>query len=104
MLTLIVVDRLGGEHVLPAASGRTVMEVIREGGLDELLASCGGCCACATCHIHIDERFWSQLPPISADENDLLEGAGNRHNSRLACQFEMTAALDRMRVIIARDN
>jgi 2Fe-2S ferredoxin len=41
--------------------GRTVMEVIRDAGFDELLALCGGCCSCATCHVYVDPAFADKL-------------------------------------------
>lgn len=51
MPKLIVVTRNGEERVLMGEAGLSVMEVIRDGGIDEVLALCGGCCSCATCHI-----------------------------------------------------
>jgi 2Fe-2S ferredoxin len=62
----------------------TLMEAIREAGNDELLALCGGCCSCATCHVHVDPAFADRLPPIGADENDLLDSSDHRNATR-AC-------------------
>ena len=57
MPKLIVELRDGEERVLEGEAGLSVMEVIREGGIDEILALCGGNCSCATCHVHVDPAF-----------------------------------------------
>ena len=72
---------------------------------DELLALCGGCCSCATCHVHVDPSFKDKLPPMSEDENDLLESSSERNEtSRLSCQIPFTDALDGMKVTIAPED
>ena len=74
-------------------------------GFDELLALCGGCCSCATCHVHIDPAFADKLPQMSDDENDLLDSSDHRdENSRLSCQIPLTAELDGMTVTIAAED
>jgi len=79
-----------------------MMEAIREAGFTELLALCGGCCACATCHVYIDIDEANLLPPMSADEDTLLSGSSHRSSpSRLSCQIPVTEALDGLRVTIA---
>ena len=81
------------------------MEAIRDNGFDELLALCGGCCSCATCHVHVDPAFFDQLPPISQDEDDLLDSSDDRDEfSRLSCQIPFTAALDGLKVRIAEED
>ena len=52
-----VITREGEQIVLEGEEGLSVMEIIRDGGIDELLALCGGCCSCATCHVHVDPAF-----------------------------------------------
>ena len=105
MTTLIVTTREGEEKHLQGSDGLSVMEVIREGGIDELLALCGGCCSCATCHVKVDAPFADQLPPMSADENDLLDGSSHRSaTSRLSCQIPFTAALAGLRITIAPED
>jgi 2Fe-2S ferredoxin len=102
MPTLSVITRAGQQVDLPAESGRSVMETIRDGGIDDLLALCGGCCSCATCHIYVDDSFFAQLPPMGDDENDLLDGSSHRAaNSRLSCQIPLSSDLDGLRVTIA---
>jgi 2Fe-2S ferredoxin len=70
MLSLTIVDRAGQPHVVKGRKGWSVMENIREHGFDELLALCGGCLSCATCHVHVDPEWFGKLKPMSADEDD----------------------------------
>lgn len=105
MPKLIVVTREGEERAVDGEAGLSVMEVIRENGFDELLALCGGCCSCATCHVHVDPEFAAKLPPMGEDENDLLESSSDRdERSRLSCQIPFSAALDGLRVTIAAED
>ncbi len=105
MPQLIVTTRDGAEHVLEAREGFSVMEVIRDGGIDELLALCGGCCSCATCHVQVDPEWAQRLPVMSGDEDDLLDSSDHRTaNSRLSCQLPFGAALDGLRVMIAPED
>ncbi|MFA9201343.1 MAG: 2Fe-2S iron-sulfur cluster-binding protein [Cypionkella sp.] len=105
MPKLIVVNRAGEESTVDAADGLTVMEAIRDNGFDELLALCGGCCSCATCHVHVDPAFKDRLPAMSEDEDDLLESSDHRNeNSRLGCQVPLTSDLDGLRVTIAQED
>ncbi|QQV77646.1 2Fe-2S iron-sulfur cluster binding domain-containing protein [Sphingomonas aliaeris] len=102
MPKLIVVDRSGAEAVLDAEPGLSVMEAIRDAGFDEMLALCGGCLSCATCHVYVDGAGVADLPMISDDENELLGSSDRRQpNSRLSCQISITDATDGMRVTIA---
>lgn len=105
MPKLIVVTREGEERELDGDAGLSVMEVIRDGGVDELLALCGGCCSCATCHVHVDSAFADRLAPMSEDEDDLLDSASDRDaTSRLSCQVPFGPALDGLRVRIAAED
>jgi len=105
MPKLIVVNRAGEESAIDVADGLTVMEAIRDNGFDELLALCGGCCSCATCHVHVDPAFKNALPAMSEDEDDLLESSDHRdENSRLGCQIPFTADLDGLKVTIAEED
>lgn len=105
MPQLIVTTRSGETSTIDADDGLTVMEAIRDNGFDELLALCGGCCSCATCHVHVDPEFFNQLPPMSEDENDLLDSSGDRDQwSRLGCQIPFSADLDGLKVRIAAED
>jgi 2Fe-2S ferredoxin len=105
MPKLIVVNRSGEEREVEGKTGYSVMELIRDNGFDELLALCGGCCSCATCHVHVDPDFAAKLPPMSEDENDLLDSTSDRDDrSRLSCQLPVTDELDGMKVWIAEED
>ena len=105
MTHLIVTTRDGSITTLAATPGLSVMKVIREGGVDELLALCGGSLSCATCHVIVDPTQASQLPPITEDEEDLLDGLDYRTaTSRLSCQIPFDAALSGLQVTIAPDS
>ncbi|MBH0112272.1 2Fe-2S iron-sulfur cluster binding domain-containing protein [Novosphingobium sp. YJ-S2-02] len=105
MPQITVVNQSGEETKVEAEEGRTLMETIRDNGFDELLALCGGCCSCATCHVHVDPAFADKLPAMSEDEDDLLDSSDHRDdNSRLSCQIPITAALEGMKVTIAQED
>ena len=100
-----VMTRERGERSIAVPVGMTLMEALRDAGIDELAALCGGCCSCATCHVHVDPAFADKLPPMSEDENDLLDAASDRDaTSRLSCQIEFGPALDGLRVRIAAED
>jgi ferredoxin, 2Fe-2S len=105
MPKLIVTTRDGAVKELNGDIGLSVMEIIRDGGVDELLALCGGCCSCATCHVHVDPAFADKINPMGEDENDLLDSSDYRNEtSRLSCQIPFTAALDGLKVTIAAED
>ncbi len=105
MAKITVVDRSGNSREVQADNGLSLMEVIRDNGFDELLALCGGCCSCATCHVHIDAAYADKVPAMSEDENDLLDSTDSRDaNSRLSCQVPVTDALDGLTVTIAEED
>ena len=106
MPSLIIVDRAGNEKQIEARSGISVMENIRDAGFDDVLALCGGCCSCATCHVIVDPEWQERFgKPASVDEDDLLDSSDHRtEGSRLSCQIAMTDALDGLKVTIAPED
>ncbi|GFE75701.1 2Fe-2S iron-sulfur cluster-binding protein [Novosphingobium aerophilum] len=105
MPELNVITRDGSQQTIAASANASVMEAIRDSGLDELLALCGGCCSCATCHVYVDPSFAATLPPVTEDESDLLDGSPHRGDrSRLSCQLMMTDALSGLTVTIAPED
>ena len=102
MPTLTVTTRSGDTRSIAADADASVMTAIRDAGIDEMLASCGGCCSCATCHVFVDESQMDSLPPVSADEDDLLDISEHRTAySRLSCQLP---SLDGLLVTIAPED
>ena len=101
MVKIYVTDRRGGERVVENPVGRSLMEALRDNGVDEILALCGGCRACGTCHVYIDPEFVSVLPPQSEEEVELLDGSLHvTERSRLSCQIPLVAVLDGLRLHI----
>jgi len=105
MAQLIVTTREGETRAVEGASGRSVMENLRDNGFDEVVALCGGSCSCATCHVFVDEADFDRLSPVSSAENDLLDSSEYRQpNSRLSCQLKFSDDLDGLRVTIAPED
>lgn len=102
MPDLKVTRRDGSIRQIAAPAAMTLMEVLRDEGL-EIEALCGGCCSCATCHVYIDPGNAGLLPPISEDEALLLEDSENYRagTSRLSCQIRITDDMDGLEVEIA---
>ena len=102
MPTLLLTTKDGVTQAIQAEPGLSVMQIIRDAGIDELLARCGGCCSCATCHIYVDPNTAADLPTIKVEENDLLEFSDHRRQtSRLSCQILFSEALDGLHVTVA---
>lgn len=105
MATVVVTLRDGEVRRIQAESGLSVMEVIRDSGVDELLALCGGCCSCATCHVQVSPEWIDRVGPPGVDESDLLDSSDHRTaSSRLSCQIAMSESLDGLAVTIAPED
>ena len=101
MPKIIVTNRDGKKHKIDADPNFTLMEAIRDKGFD-IEASCGGCCACATCHVYIDEKWKTRVTKLNDDEESMLDLAFDvRDNSRLSCQIELSDELDGLELEIA---
>jgi 2Fe-2S ferredoxin len=101
-MKILVTDQDGAEHELEGLDGWRVMEVIRDWGLN-IKAECGGACACATCHVYVDEAWLWKLTPKTDDEDDLLYTAPDvKPNSRLSCQILLSDELDGLKVTLAQ--
>lgn len=101
MAKLFVIDRDGVRHELTGEIGWSVMEIIRENNLP-IEAACGGCCACATCHVYVDPTSLAKLAAADDDENMMLDEAFEvRDNSRLSCQIKFSEELDGIEVELA---
>ncbi|MBA4748172.1 MAG: (2Fe-2S)-binding protein [Sphingopyxis sp.] len=104
MLTIHLITRSGIERALAVTPGHTLMETLREAGVDEPTALCGGCCSCATCHVYVGSHQ-DALPPLGDDEDQLLDSSDAREGrSRLSCHIPLSAALDGLRVTIAPED
>ena len=101
MPKIIITNRDGKKHEIDADPNFTLMEAIRDKGFD-IEASCGGCCACATCHVYVDEKWKTRVTKLNDDEESMLDLAFDvRDNSRLSCQIELSDELDGLEIEIA---
>lgn len=101
MPKLFVTTNGGEEITIDAPIDGKMMEAIRDYPVRDMLALCGGCCSCSTCHVWVDPDYVELLPEASQDELDLLDQSEHvRPNSRLSCQIRMTAALDGIHVTL----
>ncbi|TVR08282.1 MAG: (2Fe-2S)-binding protein [Salinarimonadaceae bacterium] len=99
MVKISFVDFDGVSRSLEAEPGSTVMETAIRNGVPGIDAECGGACACATCHVYVDEA-WTQIVggPQPMEEDMLDFASGVRPNSRLSCQIRLTAEMDGLTV------
>lgn len=105
MPKIVVTTRTGEKYEIDAPLGVTLMEAVRDAGLNEVLALCGGSCSCATCHIYVDSRFTTALPAMSDDENALLDSSDHRNElSRLGCQIRVGENFDGFQAVIAPEH
>ena len=96
-----VIDRDGNKHELEGDSNSTLMEILRDAGLD-IEAACGGCCACATCHVYINDQWLEKISPKDDDEESMLDQAFDvRNSSRLSCQINLSEDLDGIELELA---
>ena len=92
-----VIDGPGGETVLQGRPGDSVMQLARTAGLP-VLGECNGSLACATCHVVVDPAWSSRLPPVSDEEEAMLDTVFDLSpTSRLSCQLRLSEALDGLR-------
>jgi 2Fe-2S ferredoxin len=95
MAKITFIDSSGAARAVEAQIGSTVMETAIKNGIPGIEAECGGACACATCHVYVDEPWREITGPPSPMEEDMLDfGFDVRTNSRLSCQIKVTEALD----------
>jgi len=104
MTEVHVIDRDGSERRVDAEDGRPLMEALRDAGTG-IEGTCGGECACGTCHVYIDGAWSGALPVKTGDEDDMLDAVSGlvevRPTSRLSCQIPVSPALAGLRLEIA---
>ena len=92
-ITYITFD--GAEHVVDAEVGSTVMENAVRHAISGIEAECGGACACATCHVYVDEAWMPKVGAPEPMEEDMLDFAfAVQPTSRLSCQIKVKPELD----------
>ena len=95
MAKIKYIEHSGTEHEIDVANGLTVMEGAIKNKVPGIDADCGGACACATCHVYVDENWLDKLPSKEDGEEDMLDMAFEpKQNSRLSCQLTVSDELD----------
>jgi 2Fe-2S ferredoxin len=95
MASITFIEHDGSIRTIEAENGSTVMEAAIRNGIPGIEAECGGACACATCHIYVDDGWTSTVGAASPMEEDMLDFAFDiRSTSRLSCQIKVSDALD----------
>ena len=95
MPKITYIEHDGTKHTVDAELGSTVMETALRNDIASIVAECGGGCTCATCLVHVDEKWFETVGPPSAEEEEQLDAAFEvKPTSRLSCQIKVTEALD----------
>jgi len=95
MPKITFIEHDGTVHTVKAEIDSTVMETAQRNGVTSIVAECGGSCTCATCLVHVDEKWSEVVGKPSAEEEDMLDFAFEvKPTSRLSCQIKVTEALD----------
>ena len=95
MAKITYIEFNGTEHTVDVRTNFTVMEGAVKHNVPGIDADCGGACACATCHVYVDEAWRSKVGDPSAMEESMLDFAENvEPNSRLSCQIRVTEELE----------
>ena len=99
MTSITFIDAAGKSRIIEADDGSTVMETALRNSIPGIEAECGGACACATCHVYVDDAWISKLQKPEQMEEDMLDFAFDvRPGSRLSCQIKISAALNGLSV------
>ena len=101
MAKITYIDAGGERYEVAAENGSTVMENAIRNGVPGIEAECGGACACATCHVYVDEQWTDTVGQPEPMEEDMLDFAYDvRANSRLSCQIRVRDELDGLIVTV----
>lgn len=105
MAKIYITDRSGTETEVTVEEGTSIMEAARDNSVGDIMALCGGCCACATCHVYIEGEWAAKVGGPGDTESILLESSCHMMpNSRLGCQVQITSQLDGLRITVAPEN
>lgn len=104
MAKIHATDREGNSRELTAYDGTSLMEVLRDEGMG-VEASCGGQCACATCHCYLEDSWFNQVTPPDSDETELLATLEHydANRSRLSCQIQVSNDLEGLTLTVATE-
>ena len=89
------IEHNGKAHAIDVPNELSLMEGAVQNNIPGIDADCGGSCACATCHVYVDENFINKIPDKESSEEDMLDMAYEPNKfSRLSCQITVTDELD----------
>ena len=95
MTKILFIAHDGSEQTVDAKNGDSIMETAVSNSVIGIDADCGGACACATCHVYIDEKFTAITGAPNEMEQSMLDFAEDvQANSRLSCQITITDKMD----------
>jgi ferredoxin, 2Fe-2S len=95
MLKITFIQPDGSQQVVETEPTVTLMEAAKMNDVPGIEAECGGACACATCHVYIDDAWRERTGTPAQMEEDMLDFAFDvRAQSRLSCQIKLTPELD----------
>ena len=101
MAKITYIDSAGTSRTIDAEVGSTVMETAIKNDVPGIEAECGGACACATCHVYIDDAWAEKVGKPTPMEEDMLDfGYDVRPNSRLSCQIKVSDELEGLVVTV----
>tara|TARA_Y100000590_G_scaffold444054_1_gene574328 strand:- start:47 stop:367 length:321 start_codon:yes stop_codon:yes gene_type:complete len=95
MPKITYIEHNGKSHTIEVPKDLTVMEGAIQNTIPGIDADCGGACACATCHVYVNEEWIDKLPAKTNTEQDMLDMAFEPNKqSRLSCQIVVNEDLD----------
>ena len=101
MPKITYIEHSGKSHVVEVPNELSVMEGAVQNNIPGITADCGGACACATCHVYVDEKWFDKLKTKDEAEQDMLDMAFEPNQfSRLSCQISVSNELEGMIVKI----
>jgi 2Fe-2S ferredoxin len=99
MPKITYIEHNGKEHQIEMPLGFSIMEGAIKNSIPGIDADCGGSCACATCHVYVDEKFLHKIPEAEEAEKDMLDFVQDAEkSSRLSCQIIISNEIDGIRV------
>ena len=95
MPKITYIEHIGKSHTIDIPKGLSVMEGAIQNNVPGIDADCGAACACATCHVYVDEKWFDKLPKKDETEQDMLDMAFQPNKfSRLSCQITVTDEME----------
>lgn len=99
MGSITFIEHDGNKHEVEIEEGQTLMQLAMDNTVPGIDADCGGSCACGTCHVIIDEKWFTESGTPNSAESQMLDMTPDHANtSRLSCQVKISEKMDGMEV------